>query len=141
MTVARPHMEEATCSPRCRVETLALALPTRTGALEPPLPNQKRAKGARGGHGLITRQCWLSQQVARVNARLQPVPTQAAEPVNDLDAGPHKRLGVERRLHRHKSVRLDVLPELELRRAQEGADVGLHVGRSDREPVSYTHLT
>ena len=55
--------------------------------------------------------------------------------VHDLHAGALESFGIERRLDRNEGVRFDVLPELKLCRAQEGADVGLHVGRRDGEDV------
>src|SRR6266403_2211395 len=65
-------------------------------ALEAPLSNQERPERARRRHRLIPLQRRLSQEVARIHARLEPVPSQSPEPVNDRHAGPHERLGIER---------------------------------------------
>src|SRR6266436_148457 len=65
-------------------------------ALEAPLSNQERPERAGGRYSLIPLQRGLSQQVARIHARLEPVPSQSTEPVNDRHSGPHERLGIER---------------------------------------------
>jgi len=64
-------------------------------ALEAPFPDQERPQCARRRHGLIPLQRRLSQQVARIYPRLEPVPAQAAEAMNDLHARPRQRFRIE----------------------------------------------
>src|ERR1700693_2887349 len=103
--------------------------------LEPPLPNKEGAKRARGRDVLRRRQARLSQDIARIDTGLEPIASGAPKSVHHLHARPHQRLRIERRLHRYEGVRLDVLPELELRRPQEVADIRLHVGGRDGEQI------
>src|SRR5205085_5513658 len=112
----------------------------RHAPLEPPLPNQKRPERTRRRDVLIPRQSRLAQDIPRIDPRLQPIPTQSSKTVYHLYARPLQSLRIERRLHRHESVRLDVLPELELRSPQEISDVGLDVGRSNRKEIGAERL-
>src|SRR6267143_2919226 len=109
--------------------------PLSCGWLEPPLSNEERPERARRRDVLISRQTRLSKDVSRINTGLETVALSSAKSVHDLHAWPHQRFRIERRFHRDESVRLDVLPELELRRAQEVADIRLHVGGRDGEEI------
>src|SRR5699024_2395090 len=58
-----------------------------------------------------------------------------AEAVHELNAGAPQRLRIERRLNGNEGVRANVFSELELRAAQEAADVRLHIRGGYREHV------
>ena len=56
-------------------------------ALEPPLSDEKGSERAGGSDVLIARQRWLTQQIARINACLEPVAAETPEAVHHLHAG------------------------------------------------------
>src|ERR1700674_332253 len=104
-------------------------------ALKSPLSNEEGAKRAGCRDVLVSRQTRLSQQIAGIHAGLEAIALRPTKPVHDLHAWPHQRFRIKRRLDRDESVRLDVLAELELRRAQKVADICLHVGGRDCEDI------
>src|ERR1700674_1388331 len=104
-------------------------------ALKSPLSNEEGAKRTGGRDVLVSRQTRLSQQIAGMHAGLEAIALRPPEPVHDLHAWTHQRFRMQRRLDRDEGVRLDVLAELELRRAQKVADICLHVGGCDCEQM------
>src|SRR6476619_3151708 len=102
--------------------------------LESPLAYEEQAKHARRRR-LLQREARLTQQVARLEARLQAITTEPTKTVLQVQTRTLQRLGIGTHLYPNECVRLDILPKLDLGTAEKSTNVRLNVSRRDVEHV------